>query len=850
MSGEESNPAGPGNDPIAKPTSPEAGPVTHSRESDEGTSARASANDEPNAEATSGSHTAHDGNGSEPEETPAHNPQEAAGDEKPNRDQPPSDPEPGDANDPRGHEAAGEDTSAPKAPATNASPFQQALTWVKRMLEPSRAAPDVDQELERARVNPWGIAARSELLALLLGISLVAWAQFSFDADWVVQFLTKNRLGLDKRMTLITSMLIGGASAALICAGALGYRAKKELSFEVVERWLWFLSPLTLAPTLPLLLRYRAWEDNHEELLPALLFVGLVLELFLFKCFKSVPPAAARAYQALVKETPGFLRRHGPVLVVVGGAVAYAIFMSFYTIRWHQKMGTGNYDLGINNNLMYGGLFGDFNQSRIVFPFEPQKYIANHVKIGAYFFLPIYALAPRPETLQVIQSTLLGMSAVPLFLFGRRHVAPWMAALVALAWLSYYPLHGANFYEVKMVPIAAFFVLTAIWAADARRWVIMAIACLIGMLMREDMPIGFAVIGCFLLLSGYRPVPGLILALVASGWFVLLRFQIMEEAGQWWFPKMYKDLWAEGETGFRSVIKTLVSNPFFTLKHVLIEKKIIYMMHLMVPLLFLPARRWYLWASFLPGAMLTLLVTDYKPVTMFSFQYVMHWAPYMFVAVILALAAYQRESPDGGKRAQAALLATVFSVGVLSFNYGAFPRRDGALKSGYHSITFSMSDSERERYADLQKIIRDIPPDASVAASEKIGPHVSSRRVFYSLRRDSYHADYLIVQQRGLRLDRTKRVITNALTSGEYGVYRRVGPFALLKRGHSTRGNDALIDEWRLQRPRSHTSSRHEPSEPDEPEAGGEEISDEVPRGEPQRPLRRPRPSIKRKLGD
>jgi len=673
-------------------------------------------------------------------------------------------------------------------------------TWLARLRRLSRATPatDDDAELALAPLNPWGIVARSVALGVLLGICAVAWVRFSFDAAWLVEFLTKNRMDMDMRMRLIGSMLAGGGVGALAVGGFLYWSRRKQRPLASVEQWLWFLSPLTLAPALSLLLRFRAWENRHDDMLPAILFVGLVFELFLFQSLRSVPTRVATAWEGARLELPEWLRRHGPVLIVVLAAVAYSVFMSFYTIRWHQKLGTGNYDLGINNNLMYGGLYGDFNQSRIVFPHDPAKYIANHVKLGAYAFLPIYALIPRAETLQVIQSTMLGMGAVPLFLFSRRWVSPWMAATIALCWLAYYPIHGANFYEVKFVPIASFFVLTAAWAADAKRWVILGVACLIGIVLREDMPIGFAILGAFLLASGHRPLAGLLIAVSATAWFVLLRFYVMEDAGEWWFPKMYKDLWADGETGFKSVIKTLVSNPFFTLKHVLIEKKVIYLLHLLVPLLFLPARRWYLWAAFLPGAILTLLVTDYKPVTMFSFQYVMHWAPYLFLAIPIALVAYQREATDGLNRARAALAAIACTIGVLSYNYGAFPARDGALKSGYHSITFSFSDEERQRYADLREIMKSIPPDASVAASEKIGPHLSSRRVFYSLRRDSYHADYLIARQQELRLDRTKIVLANALSTGEYGVFRRVGEFVLMKRGHMAQGNQAIITEWRL----------------------------------------------------
>ncbi|HWO13054.1 MAG TPA: DUF2079 domain-containing protein, partial [Polyangiaceae bacterium] len=328
-------------------------------------------------------------------------------------------------------------------------------------------------------------------------------------------------------------------------------------------------------------------------------------------------------------------------------------------------------------------------------------------------------------------------------------------------------------------------------------------AFVIGMLIREDMPVGFAVMGGFLLLTGFRPRIGAAMALVAASWFVFLRFKVMDEAGEWWFPTMYKDLWSPGEEGFRSVIKTLVANPFFTLTHVLVESKVFYLLHLLTPILFLPARRWYLWAAFLPGALLTLLVTDYKPVTMFSFHYVMTWAPFLFLAVVLALAHYKTApagaySKAGPARAYAALAAMGVTILISSYNYGAFWLRDGSLKSGYHKITFSMTDEERQTYAELVDILSSIPPDASVAASERIGPHVSSRRRFFSLRRDSYHADYLIARQKELRLDRTKPVITRALTSGEYGVLRRVGPFVLMKRGHATTGNAAVIADWRL----------------------------------------------------
>ncbi|HEU5074545.1 MAG TPA: DUF2079 domain-containing protein, partial [Polyangiaceae bacterium] len=646
----------------------------------------------------------------------------------------------------------------------------------------------------------WGSAARALTLAAVIGAALGAFVQF-IAFEWPPAFPMDNAVDSDQRATLLSVMLAGGAAALVASAGMLFWAKRRAIGLVTVERWFWFLSPSALLPALPFLFDYRPWQDEHESLLPILLLFGLVLEVLLHRALAEAPDAVLRLWRAGAARIPALVRRHGPLLAVITAALVYTVFMSFFTIRWHHKLGTGNYDLGINNNLMYGGLYGDFNQSAIVFPHNPAQYIANHVKIGLYAFLPIYAIAPRPETLQIILSTMLGFGSVPLFLFARRWLCQWSAAVIALCWLCYYPLHSANFYEVKEVPIGSFFVLVVAWAVVAKRWVVMGIAFVIGTLIREDMPVGFAVMGGFLLLTGYRPRVGAAMALVASSWFVFLRFKVMDEAGEWWFPTMYKDLWSPGEEGFRSVIKTLVANPFFTLTHVLVEAKVFYLLHLLAPILFLPARRWYLWAAFLPGALLTLLVTDYKPVTMFSFHYVMTWAPFLFLAVVLALAHYKTWSKAGPARAHATLAAMCVTILISSYNYGAFSLRDGALKSGYHKITFSMTDAERQTYAELKDIVSSIPPDASVAASERIGPHVSSRRRFFSLRRDSYHADYLIARQKELRLDRTKAVITRALTSGEYGVFRRVGPFVLMKRGHATTGNAGVIADWNLESP-------------------------------------------------
>ncbi len=126
----------------------------------------------------------------------------------------------------------------------------------------------------------------------------------------------------------------------------------------------------------------------------------------------------------------------------------------------------------------------------------------------------------------------------------------------------------------------------------------------------------------------------------------------------------------DGEKGYKSVIKTLITNPLFVLSKLIVEKKLIYLLHLLVPVAFLPARRWYLWAAFVPGVFLTLLVTNYDPPALFSFHYVMHWAPYLFLAVPLALEALGKSLDSGIIRMRAAATTMVCVSLVLTYNYG------------------------------------------------------------------------------------------------------------------------------------------------------------------------------------
>ena len=60
---------------------------------------------------------------------------------------------------------------------------------------------------------------------------------------------------------------------------------------------------------------------------------------------------------------------------------------------------------------------------------------------------------------------------------------------------------------------------------------------------REDIPIGTAVFGLFLIVTGHRPRQGMVIFGVSAIWFVALRFFIMGAGGESGHAGLYRGCW-------------------------------------------------------------------------------------------------------------------------------------------------------------------------------------------------------------------------------------------------------------------------------------------------------------------
>jgi len=278
------------------------------------------------------------------------------------------------------------------------------------------------------------------------------------------------------------------------------------------------------------------------------------------------------------------LARWAPPLAVVAGSLFYAIYFSHYTMMNDRRLGTTAFDLGIHVNWAFNALHGNPWRCPVLFGPDGGHFIGNHAIFAMFTWLPIFALKPGTSVLLIYQASIVGAAAIPLYLFGRTQLPRWTAAAVALLFLLYAPMHGPNFYDFHELLPLMFWTFWLAWAIATRKNWLVCIVVPILYAHREDVAVGIAVLGVFLVVTGVRPRLGAVLAVVSVAWFITIKFIIMPRLWQTWFSDIYKDLQAPDDKGYASVVQTVIINPSYFFKTLLTEVKAVYFFHIFLPL--------------------------------------------------------------------------------------------------------------------------------------------------------------------------------------------------------------------------------------------------------------------------
>lgn len=606
-------------------------------------------------------------------------------------------------------------------------------------------------------------------------------------------FIESNTLPALTRNILSGSL---GAGAALLGLGAIVFLLlRRREGIPTLRRAGDVILPFSLLFTVPSLFSAYPWSNKPLTFLVGMSACVLMLERLLLRSQRAWPtPLGAVLREKLV--LPVAAQRWLPLGVVLAGSLFYAIYFSHYTIINHQRLNTTAFDLGINVNWSYNALHGHPARSPVLFGPAGGHFLGNHAIFAMAFWLPIYAIHPGAEVLLIVQATLAGLGATTLYLFAATQLPRWSAVIVAYAYLFFAPLHGPNFYDFHelLPPLPVHFLLY--WAIAKRKNWLVAILVPVLWSFREDVAVGLTVLGAFLLITGARPRLGLAIAAASGIWFVLIKFVIMPRYWQSWFASIYKELQAPGTGGYGTVVQTILINPLYFLSTLLRPEKLIYVLHFFGPLALLPTRRAALLLLAIPGFAFSVLTTGYAPTISIAFQYTCHSIPYVFASSVLMLRLLGQQL-EGNLRRRAALGAIALGVLAHSYVFGAILQHSSFI-GGFSKVEFSLTPAEQARFDSLKRIAAMIPEEASVAATDRVVPHVAARLDAYTLNNVAFAADYLVLEGEAARGGYPNQHLRKLLETEKYGLVVQENDIYLFRRGHDSPETKGALKSLRL----------------------------------------------------
>jgi hypothetical protein len=349
------------------------------------------------------------------------------------------------------------------------------------------------------------------------------------------------------------------------------------------------------------------------------------------------------------------------------------------------------------------------------------------VRLGAHFdpilvaFAPLWLVWPSPSLLVVAQALVVALGALPVFWLARKHLASERAALgFALAYLLNPALQWMTMSEFHPVALATPFLLFAFWYLDEERLLAFALFALLAVATKEHVGLAVAAMGFWHLASRRRLLPGG--AVVAAG--LTMSVLALAVVIPYFSPSGTSSFYGRydavgGSPG--GIVETAVTDPGAIAAAVSERRDGAYLLQLLAPLAGLALLAPLALLVAVPELALNLLSAT-ETQTSIHFHYSAATLAGLVVASVLGAALLARRRP--GMAEPLALLAVGAAL-VGNYVLGGLPVWR-AFPGGEELGTRVAVVDEHDRLT--ARVLRLVPEDAVVSASNSLGGHLSERR--------------------------------------------------------------------------------------------------------------------------
>ncbi|MCL5433083.1 MAG: DUF2079 domain-containing protein [Patescibacteria group bacterium] len=484
-----------------------------------------------------------------------------------------------------------------------------------------------------------------------------------------------------------------------------------------------------------------------------------------------------------------FIDRHKHEVFLSLFILIYVIYFTTASFFRYDNFYTGRFDLGNMDQTVWNTLNGRVFQLTNPDGTENISRLAFHADFILVLLTPFYYIWNDPRMLLLIQSAVLGIGSVFVFLLAKLALKNKNIALVfSFCYLLNPALEYTNLFDFHPVTLATTFLLAAFYYMIKKRYILFIIFLATSAITKEQVWTIISIFGLYLIGSNiyfdnkkintnknrtFEYILGLILFFFSiSVFYYLISVAIPSSRGGSHFALSY---YSEFGSSPGTIIKNIIFSPqeiFFT---ILQPDRLGYLSQLFLPLGFLSflAPLYLVFSS--PDFLIDLLSNN-PQLHQIYFQYSATLTPFLFISAIYGAKRLKKFFPKITFFVLA-LYLTLFSL-YSAYAFGPLP--------GSKNPNIDMFVKQHPKKYEIMDFLNNISKEYSVASTNNLGAQLSHREDIYTIPLGVYKADIVIflLNDRFAQpsLDAQKEMVVRLKADDNYIILKEVGDFIAFKK--------------------------------------------------------------------
>lgn len=431
--------------------------------------------------------------------------------------------------------------------------------------------------------------------------------------------------------------------------------------------------------------------------------------------------------------------------LVIGAAVLFWVICCVLVLqRYYNFYPTYvSFDQGIFNQVFWNSLHGRLFESSLSstesslvmqgdVPDVSYQRLGQHFTPALLLWLPFYVLFPSPAGLSVLQVTLVTASGLVLYALARHYHPPRLSAWIAISFYGATAVISptvANFHDICQIPLYIFGLLLALEKRVG--WLVWLLAILT-LIVREDSGVVLFGIGFYLVASRRLPRIGLALCGLSLAYMLLLTNLVMplfsSDISERFMIEQFGQFVDSEEASTLQVLWGILSNPGRLIVELLtpFNRTLRYLLGQWLPLAFVTVLSPSAWL--LAGFPTLKILIQREDITSLSLhlRYALTLVPGLFYGVILWWT-HHRDLFERRRFRRFWALCIALS---LLFTVTSNPNRvlSFLIPDSFQPWVYVSPARQWQHSQAIRSLLVQIPPDASVTATDHIVAHLSNRR--------------------------------------------------------------------------------------------------------------------------